>query len=379
MHTDDGLEVPLADADLPLTLPNVDSYEPTATGESPLALIEDWVQVTLPDGRRVRRETDTMGTFACSSWYYMRFVDPHNPDTLADRQELDYWLPVDMYVGGAEHAVMHLLYARFWTKVLYDLGYVSFFEPFQRLRNQGLILATDGRKMSKSLHNVITPDEVVQEHGADALRGYECFISDFELAVPWSTQGVPGIRRWLDRVWRITLSPDDDRGQPVTFSTRQLERITHQTIQRVEADILDFKFNTMVAALMEFTNALYRARDAGLAHTPAWNAAIHILLRLMAPVTPHIAEELWERLGYSYSIHQQPWPVANAELAAEDMIELVIQVNGKLRDKVTVAVDTDEHTLKAMALSSERVLSMVGDKTVRRIIVVPGKLVNVVV
>ncbi len=379
MHTDDGLEVPLADADLPLTLPNVDSYAPTATGESPLALIEDWVYVTLPDGRCLRRETDTMGTFACSSWYYIRFVDPHNPDMLADRQEIDYWLPVDMYVGGAEHAVMHLLYARFWTKVLYDLGYVSFFEPFQRLRNQGLILAPDGRKMSKSLHNVITPDEVVQEHGADALRGYECFISDFELAVPWSTQGVPGIRRWLDRVWRITLSPNSDRGQPVTFSTRQLERITHQTIQRVERDILDFKFNTMVAALMEFTNALYRARDAGLAYTPAWNAAIDILLRLMAPVAPHIAEELWERLGNSYSIHQQPWPVANAELAAEDMVELVIQVNGKLRDKVTVAVDTDEQTLKAMVLSNERVLSLVGDKTVRRIIVVPGKLVNVVV
>lgn len=379
IHSEDGLEVPVEDTDLPLTLPNVESYEPTATGESPLALIDDWVHVTLPDGRQGRRETDTMGTFACSSWYFMRFIDPHNDQALANAQELAYWLPVDMYVGGTEHAVMHLLYARFWTKGLYDLGVVPFFEPFKRLRNQGLILAPDGRKMSKSFHNVITPDEVVAEHGADALRGYECFISDFELAVPWSTQGVPGVRRWLDRVWRIVLSPEEDRGQSAEFSARQLRRVTHQSIQRVEHDILEFKFNTMVAALMEFTNALYRARDAGLVGTPAWEEAIDVLLRIAAPVAPHIAEELWARIGNPYSVHRQPWPVPDADLAAEEEIELVIQVNGKLRDKVTVPVDTDEQSLREMALSSERVLSFVGDKTVRRVIVVPGKLVNVVV
>jgi leucyl-tRNA synthetase len=379
IHTEDGLEVPVKAADLPLTLPNVESYEPTATGESPLALIDEWVNVTLPDGRQGRRETDTMGTFACSSWYFLRFVDPRNDQVLAEGQQLDYWLPVDMYVGGAEHAVMHLLYARFWTKVLHDLGVVSFVEPFQRLRNQGLILAPDGRKMSKSYNNVITPDEVVADQGADALRGYECFISDFELAVPWSTQGVPGVRRWLDRVWRIVLAPDDERGQPAEFSERQIRRIAHQTIQRVERDILDFKFNTMVAALMECTNALFRARDAGLAGTAAWNEAIDILLRLMAPVAPHIAEELWMRIGNAYSIHQQPWPVADETLAAEEEVELVIQVNGKLRDKVTVPVDADESTLRELALNSERVLDFVGNKTVRKVIVVPGKLVNVVV
>jgi leucyl-tRNA synthetase len=379
IHTDDGLEEPVNPDDLPITLPDVESYEPTATGESPLALIDHWLNVTLPDGRTGRRETDTMGTFACSSWYFMRFADPRNPEELASKEDLDYWLPVDMYVGGAEHAVMHLLYARFWTKVLYDLGVVSFVEPFTRLRNQGLILATDGRKMSKSFNNVITPDEVVEQHGADALRGYECFISDFEVAVPWSTQGVPGVRRWLDRVWRITLSPGDERGPEAELSERQLRRLTHQSIQRVDSDIVEFKFNTMIAALMEFTNGLHRARDAGLVGTPAWDEAIETLLLLAAPVAPHITEELWARLGKPYSIHQQAWPVADPEMAAEDEVEIVIQVNGKLRDKLTMAVDADEAALREAALNNERVRSFIGDKAVRRVIVVPGKLVNVVI
>jgi leucyl-tRNA synthetase len=387
VHTEDGLEVPLPPSDLPLTLPGVESYEPTATGESPLALIDEWLNVTLPDGRTGRRETDTMGTFACSSWYYMRFVDPHNDQALARRAELDYWLPVDMYVGGVEHATMHLLYARFWTKVLYDLGHISFFEPFNELRNQGLILAppreVNGEivveKMSKSKGNVITPDEVVSQHGADALRGYECFISDFELSVPWNTDGVPGIRRWLDRIWRITLYPQNDRNQTVEFSERQLQRITHQTIQRVTNDLENFKFNTMVAALMEFTNALYKARDAGLTATPAWAEAIETLLLLVAPVAPHIAEELWARTGRGFSVHQQRWPAANAELAAEDEIEVVLQVNGKVRDKLTVPVDAGEEQLRTLAMASERVQGHIGGKAIRKVIVVPGKLVNVVV
>ncbi len=380
IHTSDGLEIPLTAEQLPLTLPDVESYEPTATGESPLATIPDWVNVTLPDGTQGRRETDTMGTFACSSWYFLRFADPHNPNAIASREALRYWLPVDMYVGGAEHAVMHLLYARFWTKLLYDIGVVTFREPFTRLRNQGLILANDGRKMSKSLGNVITPDAVVAEHGADALRGYECFISDFELAVPWSETGVPGVRRWLDRVWRIALAPVAERGQSgVQFSERELQRITHQTIQKVESDILEFKFNTMVAALMEFTNALYRARDAGLVGTPAWDAAIETLLLLTAPVAPHITEEIWQRMGREYSIHQQAWPTADPALAAAEEVEVVLQVNGKLRDKLTVAVETDAATLEQLALANEKVQSQINGKQVQRVIVVPGKLVNVVV
>jgi leucyl-tRNA synthetase len=379
IHLEDGQDIAMDEADLPLTLPDVESYEPTATGESPLATIENWVNVTLPDGRTGRRETDTMGTFACSSWYFSRFADPQNDEVLADREKLDYWLPVDLYVGGAEHAVMHLLYARFWTKVLYDLDVLSFKEPFTRLRNQGLILAPDGRKMSKSLGNVITPDDMVAEHGADALRGYECFISDFELSVPWNPQGVSGVRRWLDRVWRIVLTPQENPGQPTEMTERDLQRAMHQAIQKVEQDILDFKFNTMVAALMEYTNSLHRARDAGLAQSDEWNEAIRVLLLLMAPVAPHISEELWIRLGYPYSIHQQSWPIADAELAAEETIEVVLQVNGKVRDKVMVATDSDEAILRELALNSERVQEFVGQKTIRKVIVVPGKLVNVVV
>ncbi|NJL33578.1 MAG: class I tRNA ligase family protein [Chloroflexaceae bacterium] len=380
IHTEDGTEISVEPEALPVALPDVESYEPTATGESPLALIEDWVNVRLPDGRTGRRETDTMGTFACSSWYFLRFADPHNPDDVARPENLRYWLPVDMYVGGAEHAVMHLLYARFWTKFLYDMGVVSFREPFSRLRNQGLILAEDGRKMSKSFGNVITPDEVVAEHGADALRGYECFISDFELAVPWSTTGVPGVRRWLDRVWRIALYADAEQGQEgIEFTERQLQRVMHQTIQKVERDILEFKFNTMIAALMEYTNALYRARDAGLTSTDPWPQAIETLLLLSAPVAPHITEEIWARLGKPYSIHLQDWPVADAALAAEDEVEVVIQVNGKLRDKVTVAIDTDAATLERLAMASDKVQSFIDGKRVQRVIVVPGKLVNVVV
>ncbi|NNJ09353.1 leucine--tRNA ligase [Chloroflexales bacterium ZM16-3] len=387
IHAEDGLEMPLSNEQLPITLPGVESYEPTATGESPLALIDDWVRVTLPDGRTGRRETDTMGTFACSSWYYMRYTDPKNPGQIAKPEELDYWLPVDMYVGGAEHAVMHLLYARFWTKVLYDLGVVPFVEPFQRLRNQGLILApareVDGQivieKMSKSKGNVITPDEVVASHGADALRGYECFISDFEAAVPWNTDGVPGVRRWLDRVWRIVLSTGDEVSQSGEFSERQLRRVTHQTIIRVEHDIAEFKFNTIISALMEFTNAMYKARDGGLAGTSAWADAVETLMLLIAPVAPHMAEELWSRTGHAYSVHQQAWPVADLAMAAEDEIEVVLQVNGKVRDKLTVPVGASEDQLRALAMESDRVKSHVGDKAIRKVIVVPGKLVNVVV
>ncbi|MCU0493150.1 MAG: leucine--tRNA ligase [Chloroflexaceae bacterium] len=387
IHAEDGLEVPLSAANLPLELPNARDYEPTATGESPLALIDDWVHATLPDGRTGRRETDTMGVFACSSWYFLRFVDPHNDQVLANAEELAYWLPVDMYVGGAEHAVMHLLYARFWTKFLYDIGVVPFIEPFKSLRNQGLILAppreVNGEmvveKMSKSKNNVITPDEVVAKHGADALRGYECFISDFEQSVPWNTDGVPGVWRWLDRVWRIALYPEGDKGAAGEYSERQLQRVTHQTIQKVGSDILNFKFNTMVAALMEFTNNLYRARDGGLVGTPVWNEAIRTLVLLSAPVAPHLAEELWARLGHAYSVHQQRWPVADAALAAEDEVEVVVQVNGKVRDKLLVPVGAGEAHLRELALANERVQGYMDGKTARKVIVVPGKLVNIVV
>lgn len=382
IHTEDG-EVTVPVSELPVRLPEVESYEPTQTGESPLVQVEDWVNT--PTGRR---ETDTMATWACSSWYFMRFADAHNSERIFDPKEVNYWLPVDMYVGGAEHAVLHLLYARMWTKVLYDLGVVGFIEPFMSLRNQGMILApeqkeVDGRmvyeKMSKSKGNVITPDEVVAEHGADALRGYEMFISDFSQTVPWNTNGVPGVRRWLDRVWRIVLSPLDDRGAPASMTPRELRRAAHQAIQKIERDFDAFAFNTAVSSMMEFTNTLFKARDAGLAETPEWKEAIDILVRLLAPIAPHLAEELWERMGLPYSIHKQRWPQADAQAAAEDSIEIPVQVNGKLRDRITVAVGTDEATIKTLAAQTEGARRFVGDKPIRQVIYAKGRLVNIVI
>jgi leucyl-tRNA synthetase len=383
LHTDDG-EVALEESELPLRLPDVEHYEPTATGESPLANISSYVETP-----RGRRETDTMATWACSSWYYMRFADPHNDEAIFNKTELDYWLPVDMYVGGAEHAVLHLLYARMWTKVLYDVGVVRFKEPFTALRNQGLILSNqkkvdeNGReyyeKMSKSKGNVITPDEVVAEHGADALRGYEMFISDFTMTVPWNTQGVPGVRRWLDRAWRIVLSPDEDKGAPNAMTARDLRRAAHQTIERYERDLTAFSFNTVVSSMMEFTNTLFKARDAGLTGTAEWAEAIDILLRLLAPIAPHMAEELWERLGRGYSVHQQAWPKFDPSAAVAETITIPVQVNGKLRDRITVPADADEAAIKAAALASEAVKKFVEGKPIRQTIYAKGRMLNLLV
>ncbi len=383
IHTDDG-EVSMDESELPLRLPDVAHYEPSQTGESPLAGIPEFVNTP-----RGRRETDTMATWACSSWYYMRFADPHNDSRIFDPKELNYWLPVDMYVGGAEHAVLHLLYSRMWTKVLYDAGVVNFIEPFKALRNQGMILSNqkkvdeNGReyyeKMSKSKGNVITPDEVAAEHGADALRGYEMFISDFTQTVPWNTQGVPGVRRWLDRVWRIVLSPDEDKGAPNSMSAKDLRRVAHLTIERYERDLVAFSFNTVVSGMMEFTNTMFKARDAGLAGTPEWNEAIDILVKLLAPIGPHVAEELWERMGHAYSIHQQRWPKLDPDAIKSDSITIPVQVNGKLRDRIVVAADADDAAIKAAALASENVQKFMEGKSARQVIYAKGRMVSVVV
>ncbi len=366
-----------------MLLPEVKDYESGPNGESPLATIPEFVQA--PNGRR---ETDTMATWACSSWYFIRFADPHNITEIGKPDQIDYWLPVDMYVGGAEHAVLHLLYARMWTKVLYDIGAVKFIEPFKSLRNQGMILSPQkkvdekGReffeKMSKSKGNVITPDEVIAEHGADALRGYEMFISDFTQTVPWSTQGVPGVRRWLDRVWRIVLSPNEDKGPAAQMSAKDLRRVAHQTIMRYERDLKAFSFNTMVAAMMEFTNTLYKARDAGLAGTPAWNETIDILVRLLAPIAPHMAEELWMRIGNAYSIHQVAFPVADEAAAKEDEVTVVVQVNGKVRDRVIMPASADDETVKQAALATDGARRFIEGATPRQVIYVKGRLVNIV-
>ncbi len=380
IHTDAG-EVAVDEKDLPVRLPDVESYEPTATGESPLATIPKFVNVTLSDGTKGRRETDTMGTFACSSWYFLRFVDPRNDRAAFDAKEVAYWLPVDWYVGGAEHAVMHLLYARFWTKVLYDLGYVPFVEPFQRLRNQGMILAPDGKeKMSKSKGNVITPDDVVAEHGGDALRAYEMFISDFEAATPWNPSGLAGTYRWLRRAWDLLLTPS---ARPVPDATteqhdRDLRRKMHKTIKKVSADIESFRFNTVVSALMEFTNAIYDAQSKPVSDA-AFDEARDALLLLLAPVAPFMAEEIWARKGRPYSIHQQRWLAYDAAMAADEMMTLPVQVNGKLRDRVELPVGASEAEVKDAALKSANVQRYLEGKPPLKVIYVPGKMVSLVV
>jgi len=379
IHTDQG-EVPVDEKDLPVKLPDVESYEPTATGESPLATIPKFVNVTLPDGTPGKRETDTMGTFACSSWYFMRFADPHNDKEPFSKKEVAYWLPVDTYVGGAEHAVMHLLYARFWTKVLYDLGYVPFVEPFKQLRNQGMILAPDGKeKMSKSKGNVITPDDVVKEYGADALRAYEMFISDFEQATPWSTQGLGGTWRWLRRVWDLELQ-SNNRPAPsaeTEQADRNLRRAMHKAIKKVSADIEGFRFNTVVSSMMEFTNTIIDLQNQVSA--TAFDEARDTLLIMLAPIAPFMAEEIWARKGRPYSVHQQKWPPFDPALAADEMMTIPIQINGKLRDRIQLPVGASEAQVKDAALKSENVQRHLAGKTPSKVIYVPGKMVSIVV
>lgn len=379
IHTSDG-EVPVAAADLPVRLPEVRHYEPTDSGESPLADIPEFVQVSLPGSIRGRRETDTMGTFACSSWYFLRFVSPRSDQAAFDRKAVDYWLPVDMYVGGAEHAVMHLLYARFWTKALYDLGHLPFAEPFKCLRNQGMILGQDGEKMSKSRGNVITPDEMVETWGADALRAYEMFISDFEMSTPWNTNGLSGTFRWLRRAWEVILQPPPEESASARTgkADRELRRWTHKTLLKVSSDIEGFRFNTVISSLMEFTNALQDAARQPISRE-AFLEATDALLLMLAPVAPFMAEELWAMKGRPYSIHQQRWPKANYLLTTEDEITLVLQVNGKVRGRLNLPVDLTETQAREAALSQESVQRHLKGKTPKRLIYVKGKLVNIVV
>lgn len=385
VHTDEG-EVAVKEDALPVELPNVNSYEPTATGESPLANIPEFVDVTLPDGTRGRRETDTMGTFACSSWYFLRYADPHNQTRAFDPKQAEYWLPVDTYVGGAEHAVMHLLYARFWTKALYDLGIVSFIEPFQRLRNQGMILSPQmegGKylKMSKSKGNVITPDEMVEQYGADALRAYEMFISDFTMATPWQVDGLAGTYRWLTRVWNLLLEPASEKAMPAATEEqiKALRRVLHQTLKKVEEDVNGFAFNTVISALMQLTNVLVRAKDSERYPDAVWGEAMKTLLLMLAPIAPFMTEEIWARLGGTYSIHQQKWPQYDASAAKDELFTLVVQVNGKVRGKIGLPVGVSEDEAKQKAFDDASVKKWIEGKSIERALYVPGRLLNVVV
>jgi len=368
--------VPVREKDLPVLLPEDAEFRPT--GESPLAYVEHFVNTTCPGcGGPARRETDTMDTFMCSSWYFLRYASPHYETAAFDPEKVKYWLPVDIYTGGAEHAVMHLLYARFFVKAIRDMGLVDFSEPFTRLFNQGTIVL-EHQKMSKSRGNVITPDEYVLELGADTVRVYLMFLGPWEQGGDWSDTGISGASRWLNRVWNLALE-EYTPGTESNEARTDLQRTTHQTIRKVTSDIERLRFNTMIAALMEFTNYLTKIKESGSVGQADWQEAIRSLLLLLAPSTPHIAEELWERTGHEYSIHNQDWPQWDEELAKDEEITLVVQVNGRLRDRITVPVTISEDEARQLALESPKARPHTEGKQLVRAIYVPQKLVNLVV
>jgi len=373
--------VPVPEKDLPVLLPEDAEFKPT--GESPLKYHQLFVNTTCPQcGAPAKRETDTMDTFMCSSWYFLRYASPKYKAAAFDAEKVKYWLPVDLYTGGAEHAVMHLFYARFFIKALRDMGLVSFGEPFTRLFNQGVIIAGK-QKMSKSKGNVITPDAYVSELGADAVRAYLMFIGPWEQGGEWDDSGISGISRWLNRVWNLVTGGYSQGGEvsPAVRkkAQRQLSRLTHQTIRKVTGDMERLRFNTMLAALMEFTNYLNRVKEEGAVNASAWEEAIDTLLLLLAPTAPHLAEELWQQRGHRYSIHNQSWPRWDEALAKEEEITLVVQVNGKLRDRITVPASITEAEAKERALGSQKVKVHLKDKEIVKTIYVPGRLVNLVV
>lgn len=368
-------QVPVPDDQLPVTLPEDVEWLPT--GQSPLKLHPTWSKTTCPIcGREAERDTDTMDTFMCSSWYHLRYLSPHNDDYPFDQKEYDYWMPVDTYTGGAEHATMHLIYTRFFHKAMRDMEITDGPEPMLQLRNQGQILGPDGQRMSKSRGNVIDPDEQVRLYGADTVRAYLFFGYRWAEGGPWNTDNIQGVVRWLKRVWTL-LSEPQPTGSSNAEVERALRRKVHQTLQRVTRDYEQFEFNTVVSSLMELMNTMYEVRETATG-TPAWDEAIDIYLRMMAPVTPHIAEELWAAQGKPYSVHTQAWPQVDEEAAKEDEITLPIQVNGKLRDRITVPAGTDEATIKATALATEGVQKFLEGKSPKKVIVVPGRLVNIV-
>jgi len=350
------------------------------TGESPLKLHPTWKNTTCPIcGEPATRETDTMDTFMCSSWYHLRYLSPHYDKGPFDETEYNYWMPVDTYTGGIEHATMHLLYTRFFHKALRDMGITEGNEPMMQLRNQGMVLAEDHSKMSKSRGNVVAPDDLVNKFGADTVRAYLMFFARWEMGAPWDSQGIEGTSRWIRRIWALYT----DQNQPGNASAetkRNLRRRVHQTLRKVTHDFENFEFNTIISSLMELMNDMYKARDAGAVGSAEWAEAQDIYLRMLAPVAPHIAEELWtNQLGKPYSIHQQSWPSVDEAAAREDTIEIPVQVNGKVRDRVVVAAEASEDEIKSAALASEGVQKYLEGKPPRKVIVANKRLVNVVV
>jgi len=378
LHTEDSRVVGLCEKDLPLVLPEVKNYKPSGTGNSPLANVDDWVNVILPDGSKAKRETNTMPQWAGSCWYYLRYLDAGNQQQSWAPEKEKYWMGkngVDLYIGGAEHAVLHLLYARFWHKFLYDLGYVSTKEPFAKLVNQGMILGQDGQKMSKSRGNVVNPDKVIADYGADSMRLYEMFMGPLEATKPWNIQGVEGVHRFLQRTWRMVV--DEDTGR-LSEAVKEIDadettlRLLNQTIKKVGDDIESFGFNTAISAMMIFANHLGK-------QTVRPKSVVEKFVQILAALAPHIAEELWQRLGHTDSLAYEPWPEYDKELIEEKEIELAVQVNGKVRDRIIVSADADEEQIRQKALAGERVVAAMAGKEPKKIIVIKSRLVNIVV
>ncbi len=378
MFYEDGTKRALDADELPLLLPDVKEFKPAGTGESPLATVESWVNfVDAKTGKRARFETNTMPQWAGSCWYYLRYTDPHNNETFCDPDKERYWMGnhgVDLYVGGGEHAVLHLLYARFWHKVLFDYGYVTSPEPFKKLFHQGLIMGEDGRKMSKSLGNVVNPDEVITSHGADALRLYEMFLGPLEASKPWNTRGIDGITRFLDRVWRMMVTEDGKLSPAVVkgASTPELDRVLHATIKKTREDVDNLSFNTTIAQFMIFVNEFTKAEQRS-------HDAMSAFVQCLAPFAPHITEELWQVLGHEGSVHHSRFPAYDESKLVENEIEIVLQVSSKIRGKMIVPADADAAAIEELAKSDPNVQKHLDGKQIKKTIVVPGKLVNFIV
>ena len=373
IHWEDGTTTTVPESELPLRLPVTSDIRPSGTGESPLANIDEWVNVVDPaTGMKGKRETNTMPQWAGSSWYYLRFIDPHNKNEIADFEKLKRWLPVDIYIGGAEHAVLHLLYARFWHKFLYDIGVVPTKEPFQKLYNQGMILGENNEKMSKSRGNVVNPDDVVAKYGADTLRLYEMFMGPLDASIAWNENGLEGSRKFLDRVWRLIVDEEGKmRDRITTINDGRLTKVYHQTVKKVTEDMANLHFNTAISQLMVFVNEANKVDALPYEYVEGF-------VQLLAPIAPHIGEELWQILGNEESLTYVPWPTYDEAALVEDEVEVVFQVNGKLRGKQNVARGLSKEELEQIAMNHEAVKEFIEGKTVRKVIAVPDKLVNIV-
>jgi len=373
--------VPVPEKNLPVKLPYVKKYQPTGTGESPLANIPDWVNVKCPKcGGPAKRETDTMPNWAGSNWYFIRYTDPKNKKFLADSKKIKYWLPVDWYNGGMEHTTLHLLYSRFWYKFLFDIGVVPQDEPYLRRTSHGMVLAEDGRKMSKSFGNVVNPDDLVKEFGADALRLYEMFMGPFDQAISWDPHGIEGTFRFLNKIWTISQSKKISK----YAKNEKLERLLNQTIKKVNDDIESMEFNTAISSLMIFINQCTEEENIPLS---VWEN----FLKILAPFAPHISEELWQSLRSSTnyksstniritnSVHNQPWPKYNSKLIKEETFELIIQINGKLRHKIVASYGISQKEAEKLVLAEEKIKNLIGNQKIKKIIFVPNRLINIVV